>query len=674
MVFTEQQLQVKKLVDVQQDIEIDALNDGVNRVNANTVENAQAISDQSDRIDSIEDRVSNLEAEDTQIYNAMSDMSTSTAEAINNAVSGVMTSIGTQTTTAKVVATEGTIGSLEAGSVKIPLINSVTPVESHKILGYDNQGNVIPVEATYDLGVPSSAAFLKTDSEGEIEAGTPDTTVTEDSTNLVTSGAVYTAIDNAVDNVVNNADSTVTEDSTNLVTSGAVYTAIDNAADTLDSKIDSTADTLDSKIDSTADTLDSKIDSTAGGLSTRIDAIEQGQSLVIYNNPADNKVINIANQKVLMYDPITNKVWWTDVNIVPPMNSHTSGKVLSNASDTPEWVEITDADGVNVTNSNGVITIGIDSNKILAPAPTVSDANKVLKVNSNGDAASWEDETPQAETFLRAGVSNTPSNGATTNGDTYLKNVTNNTVDSQIKITGTNGVTISSTGNGELEITGTTYPILASNQYSSSQGYRVRGPGSSKATTDYFLAGDGTWQSLPANTNVIVGDSDATVNETSTTATDNTNTYIGTVENGTRTSGIQVVGSGSVEVYSESNGVLGIWAPSKPKTLGVDTETANAPVLVKYPANSKRNQSNYLRGDGSWGAPSILLPGLKNDDDNSNYSAGDIYGVYGPGSSKATANYVLAGNGNWVKGVPQPTSSDYGKTLKCNSSGQLYWG
>ena len=29
MVFTEQQLQVKKLVDVQQDIEIDALNDGI---------------------------------------------------------------------------------------------------------------------------------------------------------------------------------------------------------------------------------------------------------------------------------------------------------------------------------------------------------------------------------------------------------------------------------------------------------------------------------------------------------------------------------------------------------------------------------------------------------------------------------------------------------------------
>ena len=76
MVFTEQQLQVKKLVDVQQDIEIDALNDGVNRVNSNVVKNSQDISAQYDRISDAETRIGNLETTDTQILNTIDQIQT----------------------------------------------------------------------------------------------------------------------------------------------------------------------------------------------------------------------------------------------------------------------------------------------------------------------------------------------------------------------------------------------------------------------------------------------------------------------------------------------------------------------------------------------------------------------------------------------------------------------
>ena len=239
MVFTEQQLQVKKLVDVQQDIEIDALNDGVSRVNSNVVKNSQDISAQSEKIESVEAKISNLETADTQILNTIDQIQTANSKAITDAVSAVMTSIGNQVTTEKVV----------AGDINIPNINSETPVESNKVLGYDAQGNIIPVEATFELGVPSNAAFLKTDENANVEAGVPDTTVTENSTNLVTSGAVYNAIESATN-------------------------------------------TLNTKIDTEIDTLDSKIDFTASGLSTRIDRIEDTQSMVIQNEPYQNKAVN----------------------------------------------------------------------------------------------------------------------------------------------------------------------------------------------------------------------------------------------------------------------------------------------------------------------------------------------------------------------------------------------
>ena len=73
---------------------------------------------------------------------------------------------------------------------KLVLNMSAEPVVSSKILGYDSNGNVIPVEAVFNIGFPVNAAYIMTNSEGLPVAGTPATEVTPDDS-LITANAVW---------------------------------------------------------------------------------------------------------------------------------------------------------------------------------------------------------------------------------------------------------------------------------------------------------------------------------------------------------------------------------------------------------------------------------------------------------------------------------------------------
>ena len=447
MVFTEQQLQVKKLVDVQQDIEIDALNDGVNRVNSNVVKNSQDISAQSDRISDAEVRIGNLETADTQIINTIDQIQTANGQAITDAVSAVMTSIGTQVTTEKVV----------VGDINIPNINSETPVESNKVLGYDAEGNIIPVEATFELGVPSNAAFLKTDENANVEAGVPDTTVTENSTNLVTSGAVYNAIDSA------------------------------------------------------ADTLDSKIDFTAGGLSSRIDRIEDTQSMVIQNEPYQNKAVNKPGMRTIMYDPSDDETYWSDVNLVPPMGENTIGKFLTNNNNVPQWADVpnelpeytTSDDGksLKVKYNNGAAELEWKKD---VPDYAAGDVGKVLTVKDNNGSTElgWESEkelpnftTSQANKVVTVKNNNGTAEVAWENTQSTLPSTTGNA---------NKVLTVNGAGDGvEWKANDT----LSASDHSASKSYLVEGAGSD-GDVAHYLRGDGTWGEVP-NTLPDFGSTDA---------------------------------------------------------------------------------------------------------------------------------------------------------------------
>ena len=447
MIFTEQQLQVKKLVDVQQDIEIDALNDGVNRVNSNVVKNTQDISAQSEKIESVEAKISNLETADTQIINTIDQIQTANGQAITDAVSAVMTSIGTQVTTEKVV----------VGDINIPNINSETPVESNKVLGYDAEGNIIPVEATFELGMPASAAFLKTDENANVEAGVPDTTVTENSTNLVTSGAVYNAIDSATD------------------------------------------------------TLDSKIDFTAGGLSSRIDRIEDTQSMVIQNEPYQNKAVNKPGMRTIMYDPSDDETYWSDVNLVPPMGENTIGKFLTNNNNVPQWVDApnelpeytTSDDGksLKVKYNNGAAELEWKKD---VPDYAAGDVGKVLTVKDNNGSTElgWESEkelpnftTSQANKVLTVKNNNGTAEVAWENTQSTLPSTTGNA---------NKVLTVKGAGDGvEWKANDT----LSASDHSASKSYLVKGAGSD-GDVAHYLRGDGTWGEVP-NTLPDFGSTDA---------------------------------------------------------------------------------------------------------------------------------------------------------------------
>ena len=698
MVFTEQQLQVKKLVDVQQDIEIDALNDGVNRVNSNVVKNSQDISAQSDRISDAEVRIGNLETADTQIINTIDQIQTANGQAITDAVSAVMTSIGTQVTTEKVV----------AGDITIPNINSETPVESNKVLGYDAQGNIIPVEATFELGVPSNAAFLKTDENANVEAGVPDTTVTENSTNLVTSGAVYNAIDSA------------------------------------------------------ADTLDSKIDFTAGGLSSRIDRIEDTQSMVIQNEPYQNKAVNKPGMRTIMYDPSDDETYWSDVNIVPPMNDNTIGKFLTNNNNVPKWEDVpnelpeytTSDDGksLKVKYKNDAAVLEWEKD---VPNYASSDVGKVLTVKDNNGSTElgWESEkelpnftTSQANKVLTVKNNNGTAEVAWENTQSTLPSTTGNA---------NKVLTVNSTEDG---VEWKSNDTLSASDHSASKSYLVKGAGSD-GDVAHYLRGDGTWGEVP-NTLPDFGSSDVgkvlAINSNGTNPVWVANEPILPTASSSKLGGVKSATTGTTpyrdyNVQVNSDGTMKVNVPwtvyslptasssekggvklgaDRLATLETPNPTSNADryypiqtdkndrlvVNVPWTGTNTHNTVELRAGDNSSTSNEATDNGntyLKIVDGGSKTSSLNISGtggtrvksdasgnitiespvpvvykklsstqslkskdyvVAGPGRDNANTKYYLAGNGNWVNGILVPVPTEGGKTLKSNADGTVYWG
>ena len=104
--------------------------------------------------------------------------------------------------------------SIEAEEVKAnKLIGdffSAEPISSSAVVGYDENGQLIPIRASYDVSFPQSADYLKTDAQGVARKGTSESAVVQ-STNLIQAGAVQNMYDavNANFNNVSDSFSTV---------------------------------------------------------------------------------------------------------------------------------------------------------------------------------------------------------------------------------------------------------------------------------------------------------------------------------------------------------------------------------------------------------------------------------------------------------------------------------
>lgn len=98
---------------------------------------------------------------------------------------------------------------------------SAEPISSSAVVGYDENGQLIPIRASYDVSFPEGADYLKTDAQGAARKGTSESEVVQ-STNLIQAGAVqnmYDAVNanfnnvsdsfNSVNANLNNVDSSV---------------------------------------------------------------------------------------------------------------------------------------------------------------------------------------------------------------------------------------------------------------------------------------------------------------------------------------------------------------------------------------------------------------------------------------------------------------------------------
>ena len=93
---------------------------------------------------------------------------------------------------------------VKANKLSIDLLN-IEPISSSAVVGYDENGQLIPIRASYDISFPEDADYLKTDVQGTARKGTSESEVVQ-STNLIQAGAVqnmYDAVNANFDNVQN---------------------------------------------------------------------------------------------------------------------------------------------------------------------------------------------------------------------------------------------------------------------------------------------------------------------------------------------------------------------------------------------------------------------------------------------------------------------------------------
>ena len=153
----------------------------------------------------------------------------------------------------------------------------------------------------------------------------------------------------------------------------------------------------------------------------------------------------------------------------------------------------------------GGVKLGADRLTTLETPKSTSNADRYYPIQTDKDDklvvnVPWTDTNSHYTAELRAGNNTSIDNNNTDNGSTYLKIVDGGSKTSSLKISGTGGTTVKSNANGSITIESPKVPYYNtlindsfSNNYSTSTGYLVFGPGQTKANTSFYLAGNGTW-------------------------------------------------------------------------------------------------------------------------------------------------------------------------------------
>lgn len=141
---------------------------------------------------------------------------------------------------------------------------NVEPINSSAVLGYDSDGHLIPIHATYDVGFPSDANYIFTDSFGTAFPGVAADTVAPVN-NLIQASAVqnmyndinngFNDVNNAVSDSFNTVNDSLSEvantfnDVNNVISDGFntvndTFNDVNNVIDVLNNNITETNNTL----------------------------------------------------------------------------------------------------------------------------------------------------------------------------------------------------------------------------------------------------------------------------------------------------------------------------------------------------------------------------------------------------------------------------------------------
>lgn len=275
---------------------------------------------------------------------------------------------------------------------------------------------------------------------------------------------------------------------------------------------------------------------------------------------------------------------------------------------------------LKLTNASGDVVIGSATAPVYFKSGVPTKCTYTLGKSVPSDAVFTD---THYTTSLKVGNSATATaNKSTTNGNTYLNLMDNTTVRDSHKIVGSGGTTVTSDASGTITIDSTTYTHPT---YTAQTGKPTANQTPTFGTT--FTISQVT--------------SDATGHVTA--MTDHTVKIPDTVFGGATASGagsnglVPAPASGDNTKFLKGDGTWG--KPSMTIMTGASTSAAGTAGAVPAPAKGK--QSSFLRGDGTWQTPTVAVM------TKATASAAGTSGlVPAPGANKQNA--FLRGDATWV--------------------------
>ena len=223
---------------------------------------------------------------------------------------------------------------------------SPTPIQSSAVLGYDSEGKVIPIRATFDVGFPENADYLWTDQAGTAFSGVKATEVGEVE-NLITAYGVKNAIDALNAEVIDNF---------NLVTNAL------NDIDQWQNSFENSVANSFNDVNNTFNDVANNFNDVANNFSDVANSFNEINTSIENSINTTNNISNSLDSLLSILEPVlgvTNVSGW--INSTSPVNIQgiTEFRVAPLAAPTMSGSDV--GNGAKLNVSGTVATLGLPS-------------------------------------------------------------------------------------------------------------------------------------------------------------------------------------------------------------------------------------------------------------------------------------------------------------------------